>query len=106
MKGRWISNKEREDLVLSMRTPFKRKCELSSRSVISKKRENSKSTIISRVYLQIVEMNEKNLKWSTPEEWDESFKILGGSSSRRTSDAILKRMTWVEFLSLTSQFRD
>lgn len=89
----------------AMEDSFDIKVNESRRSSSSRSREMSKESILSRVRSQIQEMEDYGLLWSTPEEWDNSFSILGGGSSRRTSDAILSRMTWKEFLRLTESLR-
>lgn len=105
MKGRWYEL-DREDFLKSMKLPFRRKKNLSIKSIRSKERENSKETIIKRVLPQIKEMNDKGLPWNTPEEWDNSFILLGGGSTYRKSKSILSRMTWKEFISIISEIKD
>lgn len=61
-------------------------------------RENDPEEFIKRITPQILECFDNNYIFSTPEEWDNNFNLLGGGQSRRTSKAILKRMTWDQFL--------
>lgn len=93
----------RNNLIRAMRNPFDIKVVKSKRSSSSKEREMSKESFINRIRPQMKEMEDAGLPWSTPEEWDQSFQILGGGSTRRTSSAILARMSWKEFLSLINK---
>lgn len=93
----------RNNLIHAMKDPFDIKVVESKRSSSSREREMSKETFINRIRPQVKEMEDAGLLWSTPEEWDQSFQILGGGSMRRTSSAILTRMSWKEFLSLISK---
>lgn len=97
------SDSMKDDLVRAMKDPFDIKVVESKRSSSSRDREMSKETFINRIRPQVKEMEDAGLSWSTPEEWDQSFQILGGGSTRRTSSAILARMSWKEFLSLISK---
>lgn len=61
-------------------------------------RENDPEEFIKRITPQILECFDNHYTFSTPEEWDNNFNLLGGGQGRRTSSAILKRMTWDQFL--------
>lgn len=94
------TDKNKKDLEDSMKKPFCRVVEVSTRSSASQQRENSVNTLLSRVSGQVKEMKLNNLPYSTPEEWDDSFYKLGGGSSRRKSKTILSRMSWKKFLNI------
>lgn len=101
---------DKEIFIRCMKQPFTETYtesgKVSARSQASRQREMSRDTIIKRVLPQIQEMKEKGLPFSTPEEWDESFQILGGGQSRRKSWSILSRVSWEEFLRIISEEKD
>lgn len=100
MADQKFENRRFEDLESSLKSPFIVKEVIGNRSRSSRDREYSKDVIVKRVLSQVKEMKEKGLSWETPEDWDKGFYELGGTSSRRTSQAILSRMRWSEFLEI------
>lgn len=97
MKSLW--NKEfSSEFVKSLREPFCRKDFQSNKTKALIARENDLDHFIKRITPQIIEVYRKGLPYKTPEEWDDSFKTLGGGQSRRTSTAILERISWDQFI--------
>lgn len=101
-RGTWWDSGRRIFLD-KMSRPFQSFSTESSRSSASKRRETSVETLMSRITPQILESYEKGLSWTTPEEWDHNFDILGGGQSRRRSSRILKRMSWDCFIELSNK---
>lgn len=95
----------RSEMIKSFRSPspFLREDFQSNRSKALSERENSPEKFLKRITPQILEVYEKGLPYQTPEEWDDSFALLGGGQSRRSSSAILSRMTWDQFLEYFSK---
>lgn len=98
-KGRWWGS-EREGFLLGMKSLFRIPSTVSSRSKSSSDRESTETAIITRITSQIYESADSGLPWRTPDDWDNLFYILGGGQSRRTSQAIMSRMSWTRFLTL------
>lgn len=97
-KLKWTDS-DRDSLVKSLEEPFAiGKEEESLRSKASRKRNESKDNLLKRTIPQIRESRSKGLTWSTPEEWDRNFYILGGGPSRRKSSTILSKISWEDFL--------
>ena len=88
----------KKSLINSICNPFKNKRELSTRSQAISSREMDPEVFIKRITPQIKEVQQQGLPYFTPEEWDNSFKKLGGGQSRRKSSTILQRMTWTQFI--------
>lgn len=85
-------------LITRMQTPFIFKKDISTRSQMKSISENNPEEFIKRITPQILECFDNNYTFATPKDWDNNFNLLGGGQSRRTSSAILKRMTWDQFL--------
>lgn len=81
-----------------MKDPFNVKKEIKSARSVAATKRNCESAFNTIVHNQIKKYREEGLPFSTPEEWDNSFKLIGGSSSWRTSSVILSKMTWTKFL--------
>ena len=93
----------RQLFIKAMSAPFLISSPDSARTAASSKRERSPEVFLKRVTPQILEIYQRGLPYQTPAQWDQSFKILGGGQSRRTSSAILERMTWEQFLEQIDQ---
>ena len=92
----WVERKN--VLIKCLKSPFKYKNPRSVRSQAISDREMDPEVFIKRITPQIKEVQQQGLPYFTPEEWDNSFKELGGGQSRRKSSAILQRMTWTQFI--------
>ena len=90
--------KIRDELLKSLSEPFKRKEPLNNRSKSKSESEMDPEVFLKRITPQIVEVYERCLPYHSPQEWDYSFRVLGGGRQRRKSAAILERMTWDQFL--------
>lgn len=101
---------DKEIFVRCMKRPFTESYtesgKISARAQASRQREMSRETVLKRVRPQVKEMKEKGLPFSTPEEWDNSFRELGGGQTRRKSRTILSRISWEEFLKIVEEDKD
>ena len=86
-----------EIFVERMKTPFKYKKENKP----DNRRYLNPQQLVQKVIPQILEMIDQDLPYSTPEDWDSSFDILGGTRSRYKSITITSKMTWEQFLYLS-----
>lgn len=87
-----------------LKNPFKYQKNVSTRSKVNSEKEMDPELFFTRIATQILDMENHEYPYSTPEEWDSGFYKLGGGQSRRKSTAILERMTWDQFLYNTNEF--
>lgn len=97
-KIKW-SNEDKNSLIKSFKEPFNvEKEEESLRSKASRERNETVDNLLKRTIPQIRESRRQGLTWTTPEDWDRNFYLLGGGPSRRKSSTILSKIKWEDFL--------
>ncbi len=100
------TKKHTQEMIDALSRPF---CQKSNRSRLSLSREKScydPEVLFKYLVPQIKETLDNNLGWETPEEWDQSFRILGGGQKRRTSSGILSIITWEQFIDKVKEIKE
>lgn len=100
------TDKESKEMIDSLQQPFTLKSKRSKASIGREKSCYDPNVLFKYLVPQIKETLQNKLGWETPEEWDKSFKILGGGQSRRTSSGILSIITWEQFLNKVNEIKE
>lgn len=95
-----------KEIARSLQNPFRVYNSFSEKGNIISKREQDTDIFIKRLTAQILEYNQNNWSYSTPEEWDSHLSDCSLGKGKRSSASILSRMDWDQFLLRASLIND
>ena len=91
-------DQEKDNFVAGVTNLFNNTQKKSNRSKASSSREANPDTVVKRVINQVLIYEDHQLKWRSPEDWDQSYSLISKYRLRRRSEYITSKMTWSEFI--------